>query len=148
MFGPAAVLLSTGLAGPAAHAAAAATTVSWCSLNEGSNVTFYAQQESTTICDEGSPPLWGFASMTTNANGSHFIEVCYKNASDFAMQVNAANPDGSASTTVITYEDNQIGKCFEETLGYPIRKFIAEFTQEPGGGVDGSPFWQAPAPRP
>jgi hypothetical protein len=145
-----AALAALALAGPAgvAHAAAASPAAApqaapvpymvtqanpvindkftyWVFCRDGSStVTVYHQFNNNTC---GGDDTLGFASMTTNANGSHSIEVCDLDAIDdsyFTEVVNPANPDGTATGQTIWYTDlPNDGHCYLRTLGYPVRKF-------------------------
>jgi hypothetical protein len=85
----------------------------------------------TDYCGSGFGVL-GFASVTTTALGNHWLEVCnYWTVSNYTeeIRVNVANADGSASATVLAYDDpieqpsTGTQKCFKELKGYPMRKF-------------------------
>jgi hypothetical protein len=64
-----------------------------------------------------------FVALTENANGSRLLEVCNIGGSYTDGLINVADANGNSTDQIIDYEDWAGGGCYEETLGYPIRKF-------------------------
>jgi hypothetical protein len=67
----------------------------------------------------------GFSALTTNSSGSHRLEICDYAGVSFWLTIDVANPDGSSSGNLLSYEDGIGGGCQIATKGYPMRKFRA-----------------------
>lgn len=75
----------------------------------------------------------GFVALTTNPGAANRqLEVCTLIGPWTRGQVNPADANGNATGEIIDYYDYAGGGCYVRDLGYPIRKFRAEW--DDGGG--------------
>lgn len=71
---------------------------------------------------------YGFAALISYPSGEHRIKVCNQTVSaPFIEGVNPYAPDGSQTGDIIRYADPPGGGCYSHGVGYPIRKFQAEW---------------------
>lgn len=61
-------------------------------------------------------------------DGGYRIEICnFSSPWLFYETIDPANPDGSSSGRLLWYSDAPGGGCFIRNIGYPVRKFRAEW---------------------
>jgi hypothetical protein len=87
----------------------------------------------------------GFAALTLNTNGSQTLEICDYAGSWFEAQINVADANGNSTDQIIDYYDYAGGGCYVRTLGYPIRKFRADWYDASTNYDYGLTNWYEPA---
>jgi hypothetical protein len=85
-----------------------------------------------------------FVSLRENANGSRLLEVCNIGGSYTDGLINVADANGNSTDQIFDYEDWAGGGCFEETLGYPIRKFELNWFDNSTQALYDPPNWMLP----